>query len=108
MKKKSGLLILMATMLAAILVGCSANPSTKAELPSASEAAPPETSAVAAKALTVDAGILSSEPQFIDWDQDGTAMQLIALKSSAGEVQHILYALCHLSISFRIKARISR
>ena len=31
--------------------------------------------------LTIDASALTEEPSFIDWEQDGTAMQLIALKT---------------------------
>lgn len=37
--------------------------------------------------LVIDAAALTGEPTFIDWDQDGTAMQLIARKDDAGNVR---------------------
>ena len=55
------------------------------------EEAPAEQAASAG--LTIDIGALSAEPEFIDWDQDGTAMQIIALKDSSGAVQ-LAYNTC--------------
>ena len=43
--------------------------------------------AEAAAGLTIDAATLTGEPTFIDWEQDGTAMQLIARKDDAGQVR---------------------
>lgn len=40
-----------------------------------------------AAGLTIDAGALTGEPTFIDVEQDGTAMQLIARKDDAGNVR---------------------
>lgn len=40
-----------------------------------------------AAGLTIDAGALTGAPTFIDWEQDGTAMQLIARKDDAGNVR---------------------
>lgn len=37
--------------------------------------------------LTIDAAALTGEPTFIDVEQDGTAMQLIARKDDAGNVR---------------------
>ena len=37
--------------------------------------------------LVIDAAALTGEPTFIDWDQDGTAMQLIARKDDAGNAR---------------------
>ena len=47
----------------------------------------------AASGLTISVGALTEEPQFIDWTQDGTAMQLIALKDSADAPQ-LAYNTC--------------
>ena len=41
----------------------------------------------AATGMTIDAGTLTGEPTFIDVEQDGTAMQLIARKDDAGNVR---------------------
>mgnify|MGYP002625559359 CR=1 FL=1 len=41
----------------------------------------------AAKGLTIDAAALTGEPTFVDWDQDGTAMQLIARRDGTGAVR---------------------
>ncbi len=36
--------------------------------------------------LVIDAALLGEEPSFIDWEQNGTAMQLIARKDAEGNV----------------------
>ena len=41
----------------------------------------------AAAGVTIDAGVLTGESTFIDVEQDGTAMQLIARKDDAGNVR---------------------
>ena len=38
-------------------------------------------------ALTINAAALTREPIFVDWTQDGTAMQLIARKDETGAVR---------------------
>ena len=38
-------------------------------------------------AMTIDAEALTREPTFVDWTQDGTAMQLIARKDDTGAVR---------------------
>ena len=38
-------------------------------------------------ALMIDASSLTREPTFVDWEQDGTAMQLIARKDETGAVR---------------------
>lgn len=43
--------------------------------------------------LQIPVSSLSAEPTFIDWAQDGTAMQLIALKDGSGEVR-LAYNTC--------------
>ena len=37
--------------------------------------------------LTINASTLTQEPAFVDWVQDGTAMQLIARKDETGAVR---------------------
>jgi hypothetical protein len=41
----------------------------------------------AATGITIDAKMLTGEPSFIDVEQDGTAMQMIARKDDAGNVR---------------------
>lgn len=108
MKKMFGWLILLCMVLA--LAGCSSGSGTTSatetaaatEVPAAAEepSATQEPAATEAPAeqtasagLTIDVGALSAEPQFIDWDQDGTPMQIIALKDSSGAVQ-LAYNTC--------------
>lgn len=102
MKKTFGWLILMCMVLA--LAGCGSGsgttPATETtaatEAPAAAEesAATEEPAEQAASAgLTIDVDALSAEPEFIDWDQDGTAMQIIALKDGSGAVQ-LAYNTC--------------
>ncbi|MGN0801201.1 MAG: Fe-S-containing protein [Candidatus Faecivicinus sp.] len=102
MKKTFGWLILLCMVLA--LAGCSSGggttsatePAAATEVPAATEE-PAATEAPAEQAasagLTIDIGALSAEPEFIDWDQDGTAMQIIAFKDSSGAVQ-LAYNTC--------------
>ena len=102
MKKMFGWLIRLCMVLA--LAGCSSGGGTTSaaktaaatEVPAATEE-PAATEAPAEQAasagLTIDIGALSAEPEFIDWDQDGTAMQIIALKDSSGAVQ-LAYNTC--------------
>ena len=96
MKKMFGWLIRLCMVLA--LAGCSSGGGTTSaaktaaatEVPAATEAPAEQT---ASAGLTIDIGALSAEPEFIDWDQDGTAIQIIALKDSSGAVQ-LAYNTC--------------
>ena len=81
MKKR--LLVLVALILALALAGCGGG---------SKEAAVEETVAQV-DGLAIPAEELTGEPSFIDWEQDGVAMQLLALKSGAGEVQ-LAYNTC--------------
>lgn len=47
----------------------------------------------AAAPMIIPTNGLTAEPRFYDWNQNGTAMQLIALKSSAGDIQ-LAYNTC--------------
>ena len=96
MKKTFGWLIRLCMVLA--LAGCSSGGGTTSaaktaaatEVPAATEAPAEQT---ASADLTIDIGAPSAEPEFIDWDQDGTAIQIIALKDSSGAVQ-LAYNTC--------------
>ncbi|MBQ8161640.1 MAG: DUF2318 domain-containing protein [Clostridia bacterium] len=75
LKKWSFLLILV--LAAVTLAGCTA----QSEKPEASgKDSEPLT-------LTISAETLTQEPTFVDWNQDGTDMQLIARKDDTGEVR---------------------
>lgn len=74
MFRRYGLLILL--LLSALLLTACA---TKADTT-------PEQAALAT-GLSIDGAVLSGEPTFIDVEQDGTAMQLIARKDDAGNVR---------------------
>ena len=67
---------------------------TATEAP-ATEAAPTaeQDAGQAAGGMVISVGALTAEPQFIDWTQDGTAMQVIALRDGAGEAQ-LAYNTC--------------
>ena len=43
--------------------------------------------------LTIDSSALTEEPSFIDWEEDGTAMQLLARKDADGKV-YLAYNTC--------------
>ena len=58
---------------AALLTACGADSGKSAQA-----------AATAQPGLTIDAAALTREPSFVDWDQNGTAMQLIALKDAGG------------------------
>lgn len=81
--RKYGLLFIL-TALLLCFSGCSNENAS-------SGAASLEQSRAAAMIIPMDE--LTAEPRFYDWNQDGTAMQLIALKSSAGDV-HLAYNTC--------------
>ena len=84
MKRNTGLLILMLIVLTAVLAGCGSD----ATKPAATEAP-----VQAAEGLIIPIDTLTEEAQFIDWMQDGVAMQLIALKDSEG-VPQLAYNTC--------------
>ena len=46
-----------------------------------------EPTEVPAAGLTIDAAALSESPAFIDWDEGGTAMQIIARRDAGGAVR---------------------
>lgn len=84
--KKYGLLMLL--LLTLLLTGCSGSPNA----PQA--ASPTETQPGEAEAgLTIPLDSLSAEPVFVDWEQDGTAMQLIALLDDSGQAR-LAYNTC--------------
>ena len=65
-------------------------PATEApvtEAPAVETAAKAETAEAAVEGLTIPLSGLTEEPLFVDWNQDGTAMQLIALVDAAGASQ---------------------
>ena len=73
MFRRYGLLILL-LLSALLLTACGSKADTAPE-------------PTAAAGLTIDAAALTGEPTFIDVEQDGTAMQLIARKDDAGIVR---------------------
>ncbi|MBR1584233.1 MAG: DUF2318 domain-containing protein [Clostridia bacterium] len=77
MKRKflCGLLLLLLASL--MLTGCAAQ----------TEKAADGNEAVKADTLIFSAAELTQEPTFVDWTQDGTAMQLIARKDETGAVR---------------------
>ena len=82
MKKILAAALLIA--LAAALCGCGSK--------AAKEAAAIE-EAMAVDGLAIQVAELTTEPAFIDWEQDGIDMQLLALKNDGGEVQ-LAYNTC--------------
>ena len=65
-------------------------PATEApatEEPVVETAAKAESAEAAVEGLTIELSALTEEPLFVDWNQDGTAMQLIALVDAAGASQ---------------------
>ena len=85
MKKPAAFALLMLA-LALALSGCGGNSTEAAPAPAEEETA-------AADGLAIQTASLTAEPSFIDWEQDGIAMQLLALKNSGGEVQ-LAYNTC--------------
>lgn len=94
--KKNGMLrgiLLMGALLA--LTGCGAAKDGAAAA-NTTEAVTAQDGAQAAEAtdgLAISLSTLTEEPQFVDWDSDGTAMQLIALRDADGAVQ-LAYNTC--------------
>ena len=74
MYRRYGLLILL-FMSALLLAACGSRADSKTE------------QTASAAGLTIDAKVLTGEPTFIDVEQDGTAMQLIARKDDSGAVR---------------------
>ena len=83
--KKFWAIALLLIALAAALSGCG---SSKA----AEEAAAIE-EAMKVDGLAIQVAELTAEPAFIDWQQDGIDMQLLALRNDSGEVQ-LAYNTC--------------
>ena len=81
MKARFFAVALLALILALGLSGCGGK----------SKAVEAESAAV--DGLAIQVADLTAEPSFIDWKQDGVAMQLLALKNSGGEVQ-LAYNTC--------------
>ena len=96
---------LIALMCALILTlaGCGSKapaateaPATEApatEEPVVETAAKAEPAEAAVEGLTIELSALTEEPLFIDWEQDGTVMQLIALVDGSGTPQ-LAYNTC--------------
>ena len=63
------------------------------EEPVVETAAKAEPAEAAVEGLTIPLSTLTEEPLFIDWEQDGTAMQLIALVDGSGAPQ-LAYNTC--------------
>lgn len=80
--------------LAIMLAGCSAKTTaTPTGAPAATDAQSAAEGAEPTSGLTIATGSLSAEPLFVDWEQDGTPMQLIALRDDDGEVR-LAYNTC--------------
>ena len=95
--KRNLLLTLALLALAAILTACgSGSASAKATVSQAENAAPAgrltSASGMASDGLTIPLNSLSAEPLFIDWEQDGIPMQLIALLD--GDQVRLAYNTC--------------
>ncbi|MBR1686845.1 MAG: DUF2318 domain-containing protein [Clostridia bacterium] len=75
MKRNIALALLLLLSLA-VLAGCSAT----SESNTTSKAPAEDT-------LTIDAQTLTEVPSFVDWTQDGTVMQLLAMKDAEGQVK---------------------
>ena len=96
MKRNTGLLILMLIVLTAVLAGCGSDATKPAatEAPAVTEVpAATEAPVQAAEGLIIPIDTLTEGAQFIDWTQDGVAMQIIALKDSEG-VPQLAYNTC--------------
>lgn len=77
MKRKSGMMLLLPLLAVIILAGCAAQTKEAADAGVNTEI----------NTLTFSAAELTQEPTFVDWTQDGTAMQLIARKDDSGAVR---------------------
>ena len=90
MKKIVKLIALLCTLML-VLGACGAKaPATEApatEVPVTEAPATEAPATEAANGLAIPLANLSTQPLFIDWNQDGTAMQLIALVDAAGALQ---------------------
>lgn len=90
MKKNVKLIALLCALVLALgACGAKAPAATQAPAtePPATDALAEEAIAQAADGLVIPLADLSTQPLFIDWNQDGTAMQLIALIDDAGAPQ---------------------
>ena len=86
--KRNGLLILVLLLFPLLLTGCGSSPDApQATFPTGTQ--PEEAEA----GLTIPLDSLSAEPLFVDWEQDGTAMQLIALLDGSGQAR-LAYNTC--------------
>ena len=77
MKRKIGMFLLLLSLAALMLTGCAALTEKTADAGVNTEI----------NTLTFSAAELTQEPTFVDWTQDGTAMQLIARKDDSGAVR---------------------
>lgn len=77
MKRKQGGILLILLLTVVMLAGCAAQ----------TEKAADAGENVEINTLTFSAAELTQEPAFVDWTQDGTAMQLIARKDETGAVR---------------------
>ena len=89
--KKWILIAMLMLALAVTLSACGGN--SKEAAPAEDAAATEEEAAAQADGLAIQVSALSAEPLFVDWEQDGIAMQLLALKNDGGEVQ-LAYNTC--------------
>ena len=93
MKKKFLWILLLILALAVFLPACGAkSDEAKTDEVKADEVKTDEAKTAAAGDLVFDVSELGDEPRFIDWNQDGTAMQLIALK--AGDEVRLAFNTC--------------
>ena len=95
MKDKRFVFALFVLMMALALSGCGSNSGAKDAAPAAEEAVEEtteEAGAAAVDGLAIAVAELTEEPAFVDWEQDGVAMQLIALKS--GSEVRLAYNTC--------------
>ena len=86
MKKRMLALAAMSLALALALAGCGGDSKAAQEATEIEEA-------MAVDGLAIPVAELTAEPSFIDWEQDGIAMQLLALVNDDGEVQ-LAYNTC--------------
>lgn len=77
MKRKRWRILLFLLLALVMLAGCSAQTEKTADAGANAEIA----------TLVFSAASLTQEPAFVDWTQDGTAMQLIARKDETGAVR---------------------
>ena len=91
MQKRLFALALMLLALIFALSACGENSGEASGAPA--EAAESAEKAAAVDGLAIETASLTAEPLFIDWEQDGVAMQLLAFKNDDGEVQ-LAYNTC--------------